>query len=44
MTAALKAGGALVTRSNIMGVYKIPGIGKDVDPDSVDHFLRQGRL
>jgi hypothetical protein len=36
VTATLKAGGALVTRSNGMGVYKIPGFGKDVDPDSVD--------
>jgi len=36
VTATLKAGGALVTRSNVMGVYKIPGMGKGVDPDSVD--------
>jgi len=35
VTATVKAGGALVTRSNVMGVYKIPGFGKDVDPDSI---------
>ena len=36
VTATVKAGGALVTRSNVMGVYKIPGMGKGVDPDSID--------
>jgi hypothetical protein len=36
VTATVKAGGALVTRSNVMGVYKIPGMGKGVDPDSVE--------
>ena len=36
VTATVKAGGALVTRSNVMGVYKIPGMGKGVDPASVD--------
>jgi hypothetical protein len=36
VTATVKAGGALVTRTNSMGVYKIPGFGKDVDPDSID--------
>lgn len=35
VTASVKTGGALVTRSNVMGVYKIPGFGKDVDPDSI---------
>jgi hypothetical protein len=34
--ATVKAGGALVTRTNSMGVYKIPGFGKDTDPDSVE--------
>ena len=24
-----------MTRTNIMGVYKIPGFGKDVDPESI---------
>jgi len=36
VTATVKAGGALVTRSNGMGVYKIPGFGKNVDPDIID--------
>jgi len=27
--------GALVTRTDIMGVYKIPGFGKDVNPDDI---------
>ena len=35
VTAALKDRGALVTRTDIMGVYKIPGFGKDVDPKDV---------
>jgi hypothetical protein len=35
VTAALKDRGALVTRTDIMGVYKIPGFGKDVDPSDV---------
>jgi hypothetical protein len=35
VTAALKDRGALVTRTDIMGVYKIPGFGKDVDPNDV---------
>ena len=35
VTAALKDRGALVTRTDIMGVYKIPGFGKDIDPNDV---------
>ena len=35
VTAELKDRGALVTRTDIMGVYKIPGFGKDVDPKDV---------
>jgi hypothetical protein len=35
VTAELKDRGALVTRTDIMGVYKIPGFGKDVNPDEV---------
>jgi len=35
VTATLKDRGALVTRTDIMGVYKIPGFGKDVDPKDV---------
>jgi hypothetical protein len=36
VTAAPKAGGSLVTRSNSMGVYKIPGFAKEIDPKTVD--------
>ena len=35
VTAALKDRGALVTRTDIMGVYKIPGFGKDINPDDI---------
>jgi hypothetical protein len=35
VTAELKDRGALVTRTDIMGVYKIPGFGKDIDPKDV---------
>ena len=35
VTASLQAGGALVTRSNSLGVYKFTGFGKNIDPDSV---------
>jgi hypothetical protein len=35
VTAALKDRGALVTRTDIMGVYKIPSFGKDVNPDDI---------
>jgi Carboxypeptidase regulatory-like domain len=35
VTAAPQAGGSLVTRSNSMGIYKIPGFAKTIDPKSV---------
>lgn len=35
VTATVKSGGAIVTRSNSMGVYKIPGFAKDIDPKDV---------
>jgi hypothetical protein len=35
VTAELKDRGALVTRTDIMGVYKIPGFGQDINPDDV---------
>src|ERR1700758_351830 len=35
ITATLKDRGALVTRTDIMGVYKIPGFGKDINPEDV---------
>jgi hypothetical protein len=34
VTGELK-GGALVTATDILGLYKLPGFGKDVDPDQV---------
>jgi hypothetical protein len=34
VTAELK-GGALVTATDLLGLYKIPGFGKDVNPDDV---------
>jgi hypothetical protein len=35
VTAEIKNRGALVTRTDILGVYKIPGFGKDINPDDV---------
>jgi hypothetical protein len=35
VTASLKDRGALVTRTDIMGVYKIPGFGKDINPNDI---------
>jgi hypothetical protein len=34
--AAPQAGGSLVTRSNSMGIYKIPGFAKEIDPKTVN--------
>jgi hypothetical protein len=35
VTASLKQGGAIATRTDILGVYKIPGFAKDISPDDV---------
>ena len=35
VTAELKNRGALVTRTDILGIYKFPGFGKDINPDDV---------
>jgi hypothetical protein len=35
VTADVNGRGALVTRTDILGVYKIPGFGKDINPDTV---------
>jgi hypothetical protein len=35
VTAELKGRGALVTRTDILGVYKIPSFGNDINPDDV---------
>ena len=39
--AAPQAGGSLVTRSNSMGIYKIPGFAKEIDPktDKVEVYI-----
>jgi hypothetical protein len=36
VTARLKGRGMIVSRTDILGVYKIPGFGKDVKPDDVE--------
>jgi hypothetical protein len=35
VTASVKSGGAIVTISNSMGVYKFPGFAKEINPNSV---------
>jgi hypothetical protein len=35
VTASVKSGGAIVTTSNSMGVYKFSGFAKEIDPNSV---------
>jgi hypothetical protein len=35
VTASLKQGGAIATRTDILGVYKIPGFAKEINPDDV---------
>jgi hypothetical protein len=35
VTAELK-GGSLVTRTDLLGIYKIPGFGKSINPDDVN--------
>jgi hypothetical protein len=35
VTATVKTGGAVVTTSNSIGVYKIPGFAKSIDPDDI---------
>ena len=44
VTAALKDRGALVTRTDIMGVYKIPGLRQGHQSRRRRHHLRQRRL
>src|SRR5581483_12427470 len=36
VTARLKGRGMIVSRTDVLGVYKIPGFGKDVSPDEVE--------
>jgi Carboxypeptidase regulatory-like domain len=35
VTAAVKSGGAVVTTTNSIGVYKIPGFAKSINPDDI---------
>ena len=35
VSAKLKTGNSVVTNSGILGIYKIPGVGKNIDPDDV---------
>jgi hypothetical protein len=35
VTAAVKTGGAVVTTTNGIGVYKIPGFAKSINPDDI---------
>jgi hypothetical protein len=36
VTVAVKARGGVVTRTDALGAYKVPGFGKDVDPNDVE--------
>src|SRR5262245_43734596 len=36
VTVALKNRGGVVTRTDLLGTYKVPGFGKDVDPAEVE--------
>jgi len=36
VTARLKGRGMIVSRTDVLGVYKIPGFGKEVSPDEVE--------
>ena len=35
VTATLKSGNSVVTRTDLLGLYKIPGVGKSVNADDV---------
>jgi hypothetical protein len=36
VTVAIKNRGGIVTRTNVLGAYKVPGFSKDVDPKTVE--------
>jgi hypothetical protein len=36
VTVAVKAGSGIVTRSNILGAYRVPGFSKEIDPNTVE--------
>lgn len=35
VSATLKGGNSVVTSTDILGIFKIPGVGKDINPDDV---------
>lgn len=35
VSAELKGRGTIVTRTDLLGIYRIPGFGKEVNPDDV---------
>src|SRR5712672_4132966 len=36
VTVGLKGRGGIITRTDLLGTYKVPGFGKDVDPKDVE--------
>jgi hypothetical protein len=36
VTVAVKGRGGIVTRTDLLGTYKVPGFGKDIDPKDVE--------
>ena len=44
VTAEIKDRATIVTRTDTLGVYRLPGFSKDTDPGKDHDFLRQGRL
>jgi hypothetical protein len=44
VTVAVKDRGGVVTRTDALGAYKIPGFGKEIDPKGRRDHLREGRL
>jgi hypothetical protein len=36
VTVGLKGGGGIITRTDLLGTYKVPGFGRDVDPKDVE--------
>jgi hypothetical protein len=42
VTATLKSGDSVVTRTDLLGLYKIPGVGKSVNADDVSISCTKG--
>jgi hypothetical protein len=36
VTVGVKGGGSVVTQTNILGAFKVPGFNKDIDPKAVE--------